>query len=174
VELLHDLIPAATAIGVLVNPTTASQSEASDVLAAARILGLHPHVENASSERQIDAAFAHFVEQRVNALFVIADAFFTARRDQLTALSAGHALPTSYGARYNVAAGGLMSYGPSVTDSHRQLGVYTGRVLKGEKPADLPVVQSTRFELVINLKTARTLGLTIPPNLFALATEVIE
>ena len=148
--------------------------ETSDVVAAARILGLHLHVENASSERDIDAAFAHFVEQRVNALFVIADALFTARRDQLAALSARHALPASYSARDIVAAGGLTSYGPSVTDVYRQVGVYAGRILKGEKPADMPVMQPTKIELVINLKTSKALRLDIPAKLLALADEVIE
>src|SRR5262249_29253655 len=139
-ELLHELVATATTIGVLVNPTTpTSQSETSDVQAAARVLSLRLHIENASSEREIDTAFARFAQQRVNALFIAADAFFSARRDQLVALAAHHALPASYGGRDNVAAGGLMSYSPSTTDAYRQAGVYTGRILKGEKPADLPV-----------------------------------
>jgi putative tryptophan/tyrosine transport system substrate-binding protein len=174
-QLLHELVPAATVIGVLVNPTAPnSQTETSDVEATARVLGLHLHVENASSERDIDAAFARFIGQRVNALFVVGDAFFVARRDQLAALTARHALPASYNVRDQVAAGGLMSYGTSLTDAFRQVGVYTGRILKGEKPADLPVMQPTRFEFVINLKTAKALGLTIPPLLLAQADEVIE
>ena len=174
-QLLHELIPAAAAIGFLVNPTNPnSQSETSDVVTAARILGLHLQSENASSERDIDAAFARLVEQRVNALFVIDDSFFTARRDQLIALAARHALPASYGAHEAVAAGGLMSYGPSLTNVYRQLGVYAGRILKGEKPADIPVMQPTKLDLVINLATAKALGLTVPDRLLALADEIIE
>jgi len=173
--LLHELIPAATAIGFLVNPTNPnSESETSDVVTAARILGLHLQRENASSERNIDAAFARLVEQRVNALFIIDDSFFTARRDQLVALAARHALPASYGAHEAVAAGGLMSYGPSLTNVYRQLGVYAGRILKGEKPADIPVMQPTKLDLVINLATAKALGLTVPDRLLALADEIIE
>jgi putative tryptophan/tyrosine transport system substrate-binding protein len=174
-ELLHELVPTATAIGFLVNPTNAnSLSRASDVQAAARVLGLRIHVENASSEREIDAAFASFVQRRVNALFVSSDALFAARRDQLAALAARHALPASYGYRDTVAAGGLMSYGPSQSDVYRQVGVYAGRILKGEKPADLPVVQPTKFEFVINLKTAKGLGLDVPNSMQLLADEVID
>jgi putative tryptophan/tyrosine transport system substrate-binding protein len=174
-ELLHELVPTATSIGLLSNPTSpTSQSETDDVQAAARVLGLRPHVENASSEREIDTAFASFVQQRVNALFIIADAFFTARRDQLVALAARYALPASYGQRDNAAAGGLMSYSASAIDATRQAGVYTGRILKGEKPANLPILQPTKFEFVINLKTANALGLTIPETLLATADEVIQ
>jgi putative ABC transport system substrate-binding protein len=174
-QLLHELVPSATAIGVLVNPTNPpSQSEADDVRAAARVLGLRLQVENASSDRDIDAAFARFTEQRVDALFVGADAFFVDRRDQVVALAARHALPASYALPEEAAAGGLMSYGPSQIDTYRQVGVYTGRILKGEKPADLPVLQPTKFELVINLKTAKTLGITVPPGVLAIADEVIE
>jgi putative tryptophan/tyrosine transport system substrate-binding protein len=173
-ELLHELVPS-TAIGFLSNPTSPlSQSEARDVQAAARVLGLRVHVENASSERDIDAAFASLVRQQVNALFVSADAFFQNRRNQLVALAARHALPASYGLPEVAAAGGLMSYGPSQTDVYRQVGVYTGRVLKGEKPGDLPALQPTKFELIINLKTAKALGLTVPAALLATADEVIE
>jgi putative ABC transport system substrate-binding protein len=174
-QLLHELVPAAAAIGVLLNPTGPnSQTETRDVQAAARVLGLHLHVENASSERDIDTAFARFTQQRVNALFVAGDAYFVARRDQLAALAARHALPGSYNVRDHVVAGGLMSYGTSVNDAFRQVGVYTGRILKGEKPADLPVMQPTRFEFVINLKTAKALNLDIPRRLLALTDEVIE
>jgi putative ABC transport system substrate-binding protein len=174
-ELLHELVPAATAIGYLVNPTNPNaQSETSDVQAAARMLGLQLHVENASDDREIDAAFPRFVQQRVGALYVAGDAFFLARRDHLSALAARHALPASYSVRDNVVAGGLMSYGTSIIDAFRQAGVYAGRVLKGEKPADLPVMQPTKFEFVINLKTAKALGLDVPAKLLALTDEVIE
>ena len=174
-ELLHELVPTATAIGLLVNTTNpVSQSEMSDVQAAARVLGLRLHVENASSEREIDAAFASFVQQRVDALFVASEAFYNVRRDQLAALAARHALPASYGVRDIVAAGGLMSYGTSLIDSYRKVGAYTGRILKGEKPSDLPVMQPTKFEFVINVKTAQALGLDVPAKLLALADEVLE
>jgi len=174
-ELLHELVPSAIAIGFLSNPTSPlSQSEASDVQAAARALGLRIYVENASSERDIDAAFASFVQQRINALFVSADAFFQNQRDQLVALAARHAMPAIYALPELAAAGGLMSYGPSQTNVYRHVGVYTGRVLKGEKPSDLPVLQPTKFNLVMNLKTAKALGLDVPPTLLARADEVIE
>jgi putative ABC transport system substrate-binding protein len=174
-ELLHQLVPAATAIGFLVNSTNPnSQSETSDVQAVARVLGLRVYVEDASSERDIDAAFASFVQQRVNAVFVGADAFFVDRRDQLVALATRHALPACYSTFEHVALGGLISYGPSVTDVYRQAGVYTGRVLKGEKPSELPIVQPTKFDLAINLKTAKALGLTVPLSLLTRADEVIE
>jgi putative tryptophan/tyrosine transport system substrate-binding protein len=174
-ELLHQLVPAANAIGFLVNSTNPnSQSETGDVQAAARVLGLRVYVENASSESDIGAAFASFVQQRVNAVFVGADAFFVDRRDQVVALAARHALPACYSTSEHVASGGLISYGPRVTDVYRQAGVYTGRVLKGEKPSDLPIMQPTKFELVINLKTAKALGLTVPLSLLSSADEVIE
>ena len=174
-KLLHELVPSAIAIGFLSNPTSPlSQSEASDVQAAARALGLRIYVENASSERDIDAAFASFVQQRINALFVSADAFFQNQRDQLVALAARHAMPAIYALPELAAAGGLMSYGPSQTNVYRHVGVYTGRVLKGEKPSDLPVIQPTKFELTINLKTAKALRLEIPSGVLAIADEVIE
>jgi putative ABC transport system substrate-binding protein len=173
--LLHQLVPAATTIGFLVNPTgPTSQAEMTDVQTAARVLRLHLHVENASDERAIDAAFARFVQQRVNALLVLSDAFFNDQRDRLVALAASQALPAIYPTRDQVEAGGLMSYGPSLTEVYRQCGVYTGRILKGEKPADLPVVQPTKFEFVINLKTAKPLDLDVPPTLLGIADEVIE
>jgi ABC-type uncharacterized transport system substrate-binding protein len=174
-ELLHELVPAATRVGFLVNPTGAtSQPEMTDVQTAARVLGLHLQVENASDERGVESAFARFVQQQVNALFVLSDPFFNDQRDHLAALAARQGLPAIYSTRTHVEAGGLMSYGPSLNDVYRQCGVYTGRILKGEKPADLPVVQPTRFEFVINLRTAKTLGLDVPAKLLALTDEVIE
>jgi putative tryptophan/tyrosine transport system substrate-binding protein len=141
---------------------------------AARTIGLEIRVLNASTSGEIDAAFAALAHERPDALFVAGDAFFTSRRVQIAALAAEHKIPATYARRPYVAAGGLMSYGTSLEDAFRQVGVYAGNILQGAKPADLPVVQSTRFELVINLKTARALGLTIPPTLLALADEVIE
>jgi putative ABC transport system substrate-binding protein len=173
--LLHDVLPAAATIGFLVDPTyPGTESQARDLQEAARTLGLQVHVINAAAETDINTAFANFAKLRVGALFVGAGTLFTRQAEQLTTLAARHALPTFYQYREYVVAGGLISYGASLTDSYRQAGVYTGRILKGEKPADLPVLQPTKFELVINLKTARTLGLTIPPGVLAIADEVIE
>jgi len=174
-ELLHELVPKATAIAVLVNPTNPNAETVShDLQAAARTLGLQIDIVNASAERDIDAAFATILQRAEGALVVGNDPYFTGRRDQLVALAARDALPAVYSLRESAAAGGLMSYGTSITDAYRQAGVYTGKVLKGEKPADLPVVQPTKFELVINLKTAKELGLTVPLTLQAAADEVIE
>jgi putative ABC transport system substrate-binding protein len=174
--LLHELVPGAARVAVLVNPTDAIRTESNvrDVEAAARALGLQIHVLNASTIGDIDAAFAILVRERMDALFVIPDSFFGDRRVQLATLAARHAIPAAYAQRDYVEVGGLMSYGTNIADARRQVGIYTGRVLKGEKPAELPVMQSTRFELAINLTTAKALGLTIPPTLLARADEVIE
>jgi len=174
-ELLRLLLPRAATIGFLRNPANPNAAaETLDVRAAAHALGQQIQVENAGNEREIEAAFSNFVRARVDALFVAADPLFTDRRDQVNALAARHAMPASYVTRINVFAGGLMSYGADYTDAYRQSGLYTGRILKGEKPADLPVQQSVKFELVINLKTAKALGLQIPDKLLALADKVIE
>ena len=173
--LLRDLIPTATAIGLLVNPTDPrSKTQIKDMQEAARALGLQIHVLNASTEGEIDLAFAKLVELRVGALIVGTGELFNTRPEQLVRFAARRGLPTIYQAREFAAVGGLMSYGASRTDAYRQAGVYTGRVLKGERPADLPVVQSIKFEFVINLKTAKALNLTIPSGLTSIADEVIE
>jgi putative ABC transport system substrate-binding protein len=174
-DLLHQLVPKAAAIGALVNPTNANaETDIKETQFAASALGLQLHVVNASSACDIDKAFATLVELRADALFVGTDAFFGSRIDQIVALAARHRLPAMYSGAFSVQSGGLISYGSSAVDVDRQGGVYTGRILKGEKPADLPVTQPTRFELVINLKTAKALGLDIPPTLLALADAVIE
>jgi putative tryptophan/tyrosine transport system substrate-binding protein len=175
-ELLRELVPGAARVAVLVNPADAMNAETTlrDVEAAARAIGLQIQVLNAGTSREIDAAFATFVRERPDALFVANDAFFTSRRVQLANLAARHMVPIISGTREIAEAGGLMSYGSSLTDAYRQVGVYTGRILKGAKPADLPVVQASKFELVINRQTARMLGLTVPDKLLALADEVIE
>jgi putative ABC transport system substrate-binding protein len=175
-ELLHELIPAAARVAVLVNPTNAAQAEdmLKDVEAAARTISLQLQIVNASTSGEIDAAFVTLAHGRVDALFVPPDPLFVSRRVQLVQLAARHAVPVTYPARTYAEVGGLMSYGTDPSDAWRQAGVYTGRILKGTKPADLPVVQSSKFELVINHQTARMLGLTVPPSLLALADEVIE
>jgi putative tryptophan/tyrosine transport system substrate-binding protein len=175
-ELMRGLVPAANRIAVLVNPanTTTAESELREVEAAARALGLRIQVHNASTGHEINAAFATFAQERPDALFVAGDAFLTSRRVQLATLAARHAMPATFSARELVEAGGLMSYGSNITDSYRQLGAYVGRILKGAKPTDLPVMQASKFELVINAETARMLGLTVPPMLLAIADEVIE
>jgi putative ABC transport system substrate-binding protein len=174
-ELLRELVPAAARVAVLVNPTGPTvETTLKDVEPAARALGLQIQVLNASTGREINAAFATFVRERLDALFVGIDPFFVSRRVQIVQLAARHAVPAIFQYRAFVEAGGLMSYGGSVTDSYRLSGVYTGRILKGEKPADLPVQQATKVELMINLKTAKALSLTVPLPLLARADEVIE
>jgi putative ABC transport system substrate-binding protein len=175
-ELLRELVPAAVRVAVLVNPSQATSTETTlrDVEAAARAVGLQIQIFNATTSQEIDAAFATLVREKPDALFVGGDTFFNSRRVQLTHLASRHAIPATYASREDAEAGGLMSYGSSIADAYRQVGVYTGRILKGAKPADLPVVQSSKFELVINAQTARTLGLTVPPTLLARADGVIE
>jgi putative tryptophan/tyrosine transport system substrate-binding protein len=175
-ELMHELVPTATIVALLVNPTNQKNTKTttSDAQAAARTLGLQLHVVTASSQGEVEAAFATLVQQGAGALVVSADALFVSRLEQIVAAAARYAVPTMYSIREAAAAGGLVSYATSITDGYRQVGVYTGRILKGEKPANLPVLQPTKVELVINLKTARALGLTIPLPLLGRADEVIE
>jgi ABC-type uncharacterized transport system substrate-binding protein len=174
-ELLRELVPAATRVAVLVNPAGPGyETTLRDMEPAARAIGLQIQVLNASTSSEINAAFATFVRERPDALFVGTDPFFTSRRAQMVQLAARHMVPAAYHARHFPEIGGLMSYGSNVADGLRQLGVYTGRILKGAKPADLPVVQASKFELVINAETARMLGLDVPPQLLARADEVIE
>jgi putative tryptophan/tyrosine transport system substrate-binding protein len=173
--LLHELVPGAALIGVMFNPTRSdAETQSKDIEAAARAIGTRILVLNAGSERDFDMVSATLGEQRVGALLVSADPFFTARRQQIVALAAHHGIPALYELREFAIAGGLMSYGTSLIDAYRQAGVYTSQILKGARSADLPVVQSIKFEFVINLKTAKTLGLTVPDRLLALADEVIE
>ena len=173
--LLHELIPAAAMIGVIVNPSSPSiDTELQDVNSAARALRRQIHIVNAANDRELDVAFTVLAQRKVGAVLVCANAYFTSRRDQIVALAAQHAIPAIYDHSEFTAAGGLMSYGTSLIDAYRLMGTYTGRILKGEKPTDLPVQQSTKFEFVINLKTARALALDVPPALLARADEVIE
>ena len=173
--LLHELVPSAATIGFLENPDNpTSELTTRDVLAAALAIGVKVQILKAGTDREIDAAFVSLVQARIGALLVGNDAFFNSRIEQLVALAARHAIPTMYTFREFVVAGGLISYGSSLIETYRQVGLYTGRILKGEKPADLPVIQATKLALIINLKTAKTLGLTVPDKLLALADEVIE
>jgi putative tryptophan/tyrosine transport system substrate-binding protein len=175
-ELLREQVPEAVRVAVIVNPAGGSDAETTltDVEPAARAMGMQIQVLNATTSREINAAFATFVHERPDALFVGASPFFTARRVQLVHLASFHRLPATYSSREYVEAGGLMSYGSNVADAWRQAAVYAGRILKGAKPADLPVAQATKFELVINAETARMLGLSVPPTLLSIADEVIE
>jgi putative ABC transport system substrate-binding protein len=174
-ELLRQIVPKATTIAVLVNSNSAEQeAERRDVQAAAQALGQPLIILDVSSDRDIEAAFATFVQRGAGALLVGTGSFMYSNRERIVAMAARHALPASYGLREFADAGGLMSYAASITDAYRQAGIYTGRILKGEKPADLPVMQSTKFQFVINLKTAKTLGLTVPQSLLVAADEVIE
>jgi putative ABC transport system substrate-binding protein len=175
IELLRELVPKAALIGVFVDPNFSSADvQVQEVEAAARHLGQPIRVLNVGTDSDIEAAFATLIEVRAGALAVVGNPFLNSKRNQLVTLAARHAIPAIYELREFAAAGGLMSYGPSIIDVYRQVGVYTGRILQGEKPADLPVLQPTKFELVINLKTAKTLGLNIPLTLQAIADEVIE
>jgi putative ABC transport system substrate-binding protein len=175
-ELLRELVPGAARVAVLVNPGNARTAETTlrDVQATARTMGLQIQVLNAGTSREISAAFARLGRERPDALFVGGDGFFNNRRVQLVNLASRHAIPATYADRIMAEAGGLMSYGSDIADAYRQVGIYAGRILKGAKPADLPVVQPTKFELVINAETARMLDLTVPPTLLARADEVIE
>jgi putative tryptophan/tyrosine transport system substrate-binding protein len=174
--LLHELVPSTTTIGCLGNPNNSMVDElvTRDVLAAAPAMGIRIQILKATTDREIDAAFESLVQARTGALLVGGDAFFSSRIEQIVALAAHHAIPVMYASPEFIVAGGLISYGASLTEAYRQVGLYAGRILKGEKPADLPVIQSSKFELVINLKTARALGLAIPAKLLALADQVIE
>jgi putative ABC transport system substrate-binding protein len=174
-ELLHELVPGLARVAILVNPANPNtEPTLKDVEAAARSMGLQIQALNASSRQDIDAAFATLVRERPDGLFIGGDPFFSSRRVQLTNLTVRHAIPAAFSQREYAEIGGLMSYGSNISDAYRQAGVYAGRILKGAKPADLPVVQSSKFELVINAETARMLDLTVPPSLLSIADEVIE
>jgi putative ABC transport system substrate-binding protein len=175
-ELLREVVPTAKRVAVFVNPANATRArlQVGQLEEAAQAIGVQVRIFETGTSQAINTAFAKIVDERPDALFVSADPFFPTRRVQLATLAARHATPSSFSVREIVDAGGLMSYGPNIIDAYRQMGIYTGRVLKGARPADLPVLQSTKFELVINQQTARMLGLEIPPTLLARADEVIE
>jgi len=175
-ELLHELLPTARVIVLLVNPanSTLAETESREVLSAAHTFGLELHVLNASAERDFDAVFTNIIQLRAGGLVIGTDGFFTSHSEQLAALAARHAIPTVYKGREFAAAGGLMSYGGDVTESYHLAGIYTGRILKGDKPADLPVQQATKVEMFLNLKTAKALGITVPLTLLGRADEVFE
>jgi putative ABC transport system substrate-binding protein len=174
-ELLHEMVPAATAVAFLMNPATpSSMNLAKDIQAAADTLGLQIHVLNVRTDRDLDTAFATLVQLQLGGLAIAPDPFFTGHSEKLAVMTVHQMIPTVYQGREFVEAGGLMSFGGSFTDSYRQLGIYAGRMLKGEKPADLPVQQATKVELVINLKTAKAFGITVPMTLLGRADEVIE
>ena len=174
VHALHALVPNATVIAYVVNPDGTTESSTRKVQETARTFGLQLRILSATNEQEIDAAFATFGQLRPGALLVDADIFFNARREQFVALAARHTVPAIYDVREYVAAGGLMSYGASISEAYRQAGIYVGKILNGAKPADLPVMQSTKIELVINAKTAKALGLTIPQPLLLRGDEVIR
>ena len=174
-QLLRQLASTAARVAVLINPSNpAADSSVTELEAAGKEMGLQIQILKATNSREIDAAFATLVRDRVDALFVTGDALFTTRRVQFATMTARHGIPAAFSAREYVQSGGLMSYGSNLADTFRQVGIYTGRILKGEKPADMPVIQPTKFELVINVHTAGLLGLTVPPSLLAIADEVIE
>jgi putative tryptophan/tyrosine transport system substrate-binding protein len=174
-QMLHELVPTATTLALLVNPANRNaEPQSRDMQAAANVLGLRLHILHASSERDLDSAFGDLIRLQVGALVIGTDGFFNSRSEQLATLSLRHAVPAAFQYREFTAAGGLMSYGTNLTDAYRQVGIYVGRILKGERSADLPVQQATKVDLIINLKTAKALGITVPITLLGRADEVIE
>jgi ABC-type uncharacterized transport system substrate-binding protein len=175
-QLLHEMVPTANSFALLLNPTSPNlaETQSRDLHAAARTLGLNIHVLQASTDSDLEAIFAKLIQWQAGGLVISSDSFFFTRSEQLATLAGRYAMPTIFGFREFPVAGGLMSYGGNIADSHRWLGVYTGRILKGEKPADLPVQQATKIDLIINLKTAKALGLSVPPALLLRADELIE